>query len=84
MALTPAQLEKKITDLEKKVSGLASAKDVSDAEDRMGKKIDNVKAGSGGTDSNVAELQRRLGNIDKSISSLVDSVDKINEKLKDK
>jgi peptidoglycan hydrolase CwlO-like protein len=68
MALTPAQLEKKVTDLENKL------KDVD-------KRLTNLKDGTGGTDSNLLELQRRVGNIDKSISSLVDSVDKINAKL---
>jgi chromosome segregation ATPase len=71
MALTLPQLEKKVTDLENKL------KDID-------KRLNNLKDGSGGTDSQVLELQRRIGNHDKSISSLVDSVDEINGKLKDK
>jgi hypothetical protein len=81
MALTPAQLEKKITDLEKKVASLASSKDLSDAENRLESKIDSVKQGSGGTDHVVLGIQGDISNIKKSISSLIDDVSAIKKKL---
>jgi archaellum component FlaC len=72
MGLNPQQLEKKVLDLEKKLT---------DTEKRLDQKINNVKDGAGGTDSNLLALQGRVKNLEASVSSIVRSIDEINKKL---
>jgi predicted nucleic acid-binding Zn-ribbon protein len=71
MGLNPQQLEKKVLDLEKKLA---------ETDKRLDQKINNVKDGAGGTDSNLLALSGRVKNLELSVNSLVRSVDEINKK----
>jgi len=72
MGLNPAQLEKKVLDLEKKLA---------DTDKRLDQKINSVKDGSGGTDSNLLALQGRVKNLETSVSSINRSIDEISKKM---
>jgi len=74
MGLNPQQLEKKVLDLEKKLS---------ETDKRLDQKINNVKDGAGGTDSNLLALQGRVKNLETSVSSIIRSIDEINKKHND-
>jgi len=65
-------LEKKVADLEKKLA---------DTEKRLDQKINNVKDGAGGTDSNLLALTGRVKNLETSVNSIVRSIDDLNKKV---
>jgi len=65
-------LEKKVADLEKKLA---------DTEKRLDQKINNVKDGAGGTDSNLLALTGRVRNLETSVNSIVRSIDDLNKKV---
>ena len=65
-------LEKKVADLEKKLA---------DTEKRLDQKINNVKDGAGGTDSNLLALAGRVKNLETSVNSIVRSIDDLNKKM---
>jgi len=65
-------LEKKVADFEKKPA---------DTEKRLDQKINNVKDGAGGTDSNLLALTGRVKKLETSVNSIVRSIDDLNKKV---